>query len=315
MDQMQNLLATFVTSFQSENTRKAYFADVKEFFLFCEKDLQLIIERPDQITERLVLVWQKKCTQLPNATVARKMATLSSFLEFLKNKKHISKNFMKKMKRRRVEKDGKTNILTADELEKILGTTFQNTLLYKDSHPRLYQLWHLRFAVLHTLFSVGMRVEELCSLKIKSLEDLGNDIWRLHMIVKGHETHAPIVHKNTAHILREHIELFRYFSQKDDPLFVRAQKRIATNKETPLHRSSVFHMIRLCAKEAGIVKKISPHSARATLATLLHRQGVPIGQIQSLLNHKQMTTTGIYIKKSDEIAQAAAMKIDFLETL
>jgi integrase/recombinase XerD len=166
-----------------------------------------------------------------------------------------------------------------------------------------------------------MRVEELCSLKIKDLEPLQDDNWRLHMIAKGLETHAPIIHRKTAHLLKDYIQQFRSFAQKDDFLFVSsalkemdpAVKPRDDRASTPLHRTSVFHMIKICAKEAGIEKNISPHSCRATLATLLHQNGVPIAQIQSLLNHKQMTTTSIYIKKSDELAQAAATKIDLLD--
>ena len=64
------------------------------------------------------------------------------------------------------------------------------------------------------------------------------------------------------------------------------------------------------AKKAGIEKKVSTHSCRATLATLLHNQGTPIGQIQTLLNHKDITTTSIYIKKANEIEESAAMKLN-----
>lgn len=312
---MRDLVTLFLSTFQSQNTQKSYGRDLDAFFLFCREDVNLEISLPEQITEKLVLLWQKKIAGLPNATAARKIATLSSFVEFLKNKKLVSKNFVKDLQRPKLEKNGKTNILTQEELEKVLSCVLKNAQIYKSQNTSLYRLWSLRYVVLYTLFSVGMRVEELCSLQIQSLEHLDNDNWRLHMIAKGNEEHAPIIHPKTAHLLRNYIAQFRSHAHKKDFLFVRSQDSVnfSGRTETPLHRTSVFHMIKLCAKEAGIEKNISPHSARATLATLLHQNGVPIAQIQSLLNHKQMTTTSIYIKKSDELAQAAATKIDLLD--
>jgi site-specific recombinase XerD len=82
---------------------------------------------------------------------------------------------------------------------------------------------------------------------------------------------------------------------------------------TKLSRSSVFGMIKISVKESRVFKDVSPHSFRATLATLLHNQGVPIVQIQGLLNHKLISTTSIYLKKSSELTESATQKIGFLE--
>lgn len=310
--ELPHLLDSFFSTFKSIHTQKSYERDLKDFFLFCQEDIDLVITNPNQITEKLVFVWQKKLSQHSNATAARKLASLSSFLEFLRKQKKISFNFMKDMNRPQVEKTGKTNILTRDELDQILDCALKNALFYQEKKEHLYALWTLRYTVLYTLFSVGMRVEELCSLKINSLEHLHDDHWRLHMIAKGFEPHAPIIHSKTARILKHYIQQFRSFADKNDFLFVASTSKLESG-QNPLHRTSVFHMIKVCAKEAGLSKNISPHSCRATLATLLHQNGVPIAHIQNLLNHKQMTTTSIYIKKSDELAHAAATKIDLID--
>ena len=102
---------------------------------------------------------------------------------------------------------------------------------------------------------------------------------------------------------------FRQGVRPDAFLFLRAQQ---VRAETKLTQTAVYEMITSIAKDVGIEKRVSPHSCRATLATLLHNGGVPIGHIQELLNHKQITTTAIYIKKADELSEAAATKIDIL---
>jgi len=56
-------------------------------------------------------------------------------------------------------------------------------------------------------------------------------------------------------------------------------------------------LVRLC-KQAGIEKEVTPHVLRATVATSLHDKGVPVVHIQRLLNHKDISTTAVYIRKS-----------------
>jgi integrase/recombinase XerD len=165
--------------------------------------------------------------------------------------------------------------------------------------------------VLFTLLTVGLRVQELCLLKMNSLEQVGEH-WRLHVVAKGNEQHSPLIHKVTAQVLQDYKEEFRSGARLQDPLFVRVQK---TAVPTLLNRSSVFDMVKVVVKESGVLKHLSPHACRATVATLLHGQGVPIMHIQQLLNHKHITTTSLYVKKADELGEAATQKIQFLDSV
>jgi integrase/recombinase XerD len=56
-------------------------------------------------------------------------------------------------------------------------------------------------------------------------------------------------------------------------------------------------LVRLC-KKAGIEKEVTPHVLRATVATSLHEKGVPV--VQRLLNHNDISTTAVYIRKQSE---------------
>ena len=56
----------------------------------------------------------------------------------------------------------------------------------------------------------------------------------------------------------------------------------------------VFHIIRECAKAAGITKKISPHTFRHSFATHLLAGGASIRQVQEMLGHESILTTEIY---------------------
>ena len=66
------------------------------------------------------------------------------------------------------------------------------------------------------------------------------------------------------------------------------------NKGKGLTRVMVFHIIRECAKAAGITKKISPHTFRHSFATHLLAGGASIRQVQEMLGHESILTTEIY---------------------
>src|SRR6202035_5516703 len=53
----------------------------------------------------------------------------------------------------------------------------------------------------------------------------------------------------------------------------------------------------------------SPHSLRATAATLLLDSGVPIEAVQDLLDHKHITTTQIYDKRRRAVKDSASHKM------
>ncbi len=299
----------FIQSFKSENTQQSYSKDLEEFFLFSYKVLKIKISKLNQITERLIILWKESLSSFSIASLARKLSSLSSFLTFSKKRGLIDTNVLELIKKPKIDKRGKTNVLNQEEVLKLLEYAKKQFQISKSKKSRSYCVWRLRYTVMYTLFSVGMRAEELCELKIKSLEYVGQ-FWRLHMVTKGNITHSPIIHPNTAQVLVEYRNEFRSKAGPQDYFFIRTQ---LSKNLTKLNRVSVFDMIKVSVKESCIFKEISPHSFRATLATLLHLQGVPIIQIQSLLNHKLTSTTSIYIKKSSELSESATQNIEFLE--
>ena len=204
--------------------------------------------------------------------------------------------------------DGKTNAFTDAEVRLVLAHCAGRRDALRTEGGRPFRSWALRHAVIATLFTVGMRVDELCEVRLGDIERTP-EFTRLHMTAKGGEAHSPIIHEATSRMLAAYATEFRAGAGPAEFLFLRAQ---AVRNETRLTQSAIYAMITEVAREVGIDKKVSPHSCRATLATLLHNGGVPIGHIQDLLNHKQITTTAIYIKKAEALKEAAATKIDIL---
>lgn len=306
---IHSLIHWFIQSFQSENTKLSYSKDLEEFFLFSYRVLKIKIINLKQITERLVILWKESLKLYSIASISRKISVLSSFLTYSKKRGLIDTNIVEFIKKPKSNKISKTNALNNEEIFTIIEFAKKQFQIIKSKENRSYRVWRLRYTVLYVLFTVGLRVEELCGLKIKDFENTDH-FSRLHLKTKGNLVHSPIIHSNTAKVLLDYKNEFRFDATPDEYFFIRVQ---LCKNITKLNRSSIFDMVKITVKESRILKEISPHSFRATLATQLHLQGIPIVQIQNLLNHKLTATTSIYIKKSSEIQEAASQKIKFLD--
>lgn len=307
---ISDIVLHFLLSFPSNHTKRSYLFDIKEFICFTNS-ININLEYISQIDEKLLILWHDFLTEknnLTQKTIRRKLNSLSSLLEFCKKRKLITTNPMIFIQKPRYVEESKTNAFTVEEVKQILFylETESETLFQENNKSRKYKSAFLNYTILVTLFSVGMRVNELCELKMKDIE-FSSDFTRLHMTSKGNKEHSPIIHPKASQIIKKYIEQMRMNAKDEDYLFIRTQ---SVSNATKLSQVGIYKMVTEISKRLGIEKKVSPHSCRASLATILHNQGVPIGQIQTLLNHQEITTTAMYIKKADEIKESAAMKLD-----
>lgn len=143
-------------------------------------------------------------------------------------------------------------------------------------------------AIIEVLYSCGLRVSELCGLR---MSDLYRDELFIRITGKGDkERLVPISQRAMA-------ELDAYFVDRsficikpgfEDYVF------ISERLKKPLSRIMVFHMIKQYAAEAGIRKSISPHTFRHSFATHLLEGGANLRAIQAMLGHESIATTEIY---------------------
>lgn len=142
-------------------------------------------------------------------------------------------------------------------------------------------------AILETLYSCGLRVSELCNLKI-------SDLYLAEGFIKvegkgSKQRLVPISPRAIKEI--EHWFIDRnqgkIKSGFEDYVFL---ARWGNN----ISRIMVFHMIKELAEKAGIKKNISPHTFRHSFATHLLEGGANLRAIQSMLGHESIATTEIY---------------------
>jgi integrase/recombinase XerD len=75
------------------------------------------------------------------------------------------------------------------------------------------------------------------------------------------------------------------------------------NRGSKLSRVMIFYILKKLAAQAGIKKKISPHTLRHSFATALVEAGADLRAVQQMLGHESITTTEIYTHIDREYLQ------------
>lgn len=142
-------------------------------------------------------------------------------------------------------------------------------------------------AILETLYSCGLRVSELCSLK---LSDYYPKEKFIKVQGKGKKQRlVPIsstaIHEITLYLPDRNTTLLK--PGEEDYLFL-------SRRGTHLSRIMIFHIIKELTQISGIQKEISPHTLRHSFATHLLEGGANLRAIQEMLGHESIATTEIY---------------------
>ncbi|MDP2641925.1 MAG: tyrosine-type recombinase/integrase [bacterium] len=150
-------------------------------------------------------------------------------------------------------------------------------------------------AILELLFSTGLRVSELCSLK----NDIDLSLGEFSIRGKGGKVRVVFVSDEARSAVSKYLKVRNDMS---DALFVQVSGRLSggggkeqkTKDATTLTRRSVERIVKHYAVKAGISKKVTPHVIRHSFATDLLSNGADLRSVQMLLGHANISTTQIY---------------------
>ncbi len=157
-------------------------------------------------------------------------------------------------------------------------------------HPRNH-------AILHMLFSTGLRVAELCSLNRDI--DLSRDEFTIRG--KGEKLRIVFVSPDARQAIKNYLATR---TDMDEALFVQEGPRVVKlaeqNVSLRLTPRSVERIVKHIAIEAGVSKKVTPHTIRHSFATDLLRNGADMRSVQMMLGHSNIATTQIYTHITDK---------------
>ena len=255
----------------SENTIDAYMRDLEEFAHFILRTFDVAPEAVEQRMIERFMEWLY-AHQRSSASQARRLSGVKSFYNFLLFEDKVEQlptEFVSSPKPQRLLPD----TLSIPEIDAMLATFDITTSKgCRDS------------AIVEVLYSCGLRVSELTSLRIDNLF-FGEGVIR----ITGKGDKQRIVPISSA--ARDKIQLYMEFRR---PKSASEAVVFLNNRGEPLTRVMVFNIIKRAAREAGVEKPISPHTLRHSYATHLLEGGANIRQVQELLGHESISTTEVY---------------------
>ena len=167
-------------------------------------------------------------------------------------------------------------VLTMEEIDNLIGSIDLSTPEGQRNR-----------AILETLYSCGLRVSELCNLK---LSNLYLEEGFIKVEGKGNKQRlVPISPRAIRELQLYFIDRSRMDIKPGYEDFVFISKRGKN-----ISRIMVFHIIKVLAETTGITKNISPHTFRHSFATHLLEGGANLRAIQCMLGHESIGTTEIY---------------------
>lgn len=260
----------------SKNTIENYTFDIEKLVSFLtEKEIKV---SPIHISEDVVQQFiYEMASQINPRSQSRLISGLKSFFNFL-----IFEDYRKETPLELIEvpKTGRKlpDTLSTTEIDALIAAID----LSKPEGER-------NKAMLETLYSCGLRVSELISLKIS---DLFFEEGFIKITGKGNKQRFVPVGSSTiqfitiyANQIRVHVPIKKGF---EDTLFLNRRGKQLT-------RAMVFTIIKNLAIAIDLNKTISPHTFRHSFATHLLENGADLHSIQLMLGHESITTTEVYM--------------------
>lgn len=255
----------------SENTVESYMRDLRQFAHFILRQYDVTPRKVERTMIERYMVWlyehgREKTSQ------ARCLCGIRSFFNFLLVSDRIEASpaeFVDTPKFGRQLPD----ILSTAEIDRIIATVdLRTTKGLRDS------------AMLEVLYSCGLRVSELTSLR---LSDLFFGEGYIRVIGKGDKQRLVPISTTARDKIQRYLEERRSARSGEEVVFL-------NNRGGQLTRVMVFTILKQAVTRAGIDKRISPHTFRHSFATHLLEGGASIRQVQEMLGHESILTTEIY---------------------
>lgn len=256
----------------AHNTLEAYSKDLNGFFQFLEnRGLSPLEVSQSHLMEYINMLAGVHSSR----SIARNISTIRVFFRFL-----ISEGKMENSPARLLESPkiaGRLpGVLSRQEVERLLSQPVPSTP--KGLRDR---------AMLEVLYATGLRVSELVGLKI---QPVNLEAGYVKTFGKGSKERIVPMGDKSVEAVKEYLMNGRHRLIKGENipyLFLNFRGR-------PITRQGFWKIIKKYGREAGIKKKITPHSIRHSFASHLLEGGADLRSVQVMLGHADISTTQVY---------------------
>ncbi|MFW6320145.1 MAG: site-specific tyrosine recombinase/integron integrase [Bacillota bacterium] len=263
----------------SDHTVTAYKHDIDDFVHFLTKEG---FDNLEDVSIRVAKFYIGDLNErFTPRTIARKVSTLRSFYRFL-----LEENFIEHHPFLNVAIPKVSHTLPKFVYPEEIEGIFDSIDTKNDKGKR-------DFLLLEMLYDTGLRVSELCALKLRDI-DIKNRTMLIHG--KGQKDRIIPIGKRLSTLLESYYLSTRKNLMKDSDhpyLFV-------NTKGNPLTTRGVRYIIKSIIDDSSTYLKITPHTLRHTFASHLLSQGADLRSVQALLGHESISSTQIYTEISKE---------------
>jgi integrase/recombinase XerD len=280
-------IAGFLTHVQVEkglasNTLSAYRADLAKFEEFAKKRkvaLQAITQ--DHLVDFLAGLYRQK---LESKTVARHLVSLRNFFRYAQMQEFVTDDPTAHLESPKIRRS-LPGYLRLEDVEKLLEQPNQKTALGLRDR-----------ALLEVLYSTGLRVSELTSLRVT---DLDTKVGCVRCIGKGDKERIVPVGRKALGIVERYLRDGR-------PELLRPGKGGAgaylfvNRRGGRISRVGVWKILSAYGRRAGLRQALTPHMLRHSFATHLLERGADLRSVQLMLGHSDISTTQIYTHVVEE---------------
>ena len=252
----------------SNNTAKAYEADISSFFQWLDnEDLKYKNLQEDHINQYISFLFQRN---MRSSSVNRKISSIKSFYIFL-----VKRNFLK---------NSPLNDLVTPKQEKYLPESMSEAEVDKllNSPDVSNKIENRDKAMIEMLYATGMRISELVNLKMTDV-DMKRCV--VKVFGKGSKERLVPFGETALDSLRSYLNERKQSSSKE--IFL-------SNRGKKMTRVAFWQRVKVYLTRENLKNSISPHTLRHAFATHLLNRGADLRSVQLLLGHSDLSTTQIY---------------------
>ena len=299
--EIKTSIHNFFQDLRSLHTKRAYEKDLERFFKY------LILRKVQYGSEPLsrthVIGFKDHLLgeKLQHTTIDRHLATLRTFFRWLVEDGILTKNPAENVRFLNPKKESTTIGFSDPEVLQVLKMPDLNT-----------KSGSLHYAILMVLFYGGLRRSELCSLRTSDIGfERGHHFLRLKG--KGNVERIVVLLVPVWNAIQHYLKMNHKKTDQDEFLFspVRNNRTGVSNKA--LDPSMIFYIVTRYAKLAGIKKRVSPHSCRATAISNARDHNVPDRAIQEFAGWATTTMITRYDKRKTALENSAVHSISYGE--
>ena len=260
----------------SKNSFESYQRDLTKLVTWSDKNgFEVVNLTRRDLREFLIDIGHQK---LSPSSVNRLISAVRGFYKFLMFDRHITKNPAEDLQSQQ-KNAYLPKFLNQTEIEELLAV------------PDVSGEIGLRNrTILETMYACGLRVSEVCDLRIFDVE---LDAGILTCKGKGNKTRKVPIGKSAVEWLKSYLPVRRKKENIDiQNLFVSVHGKA-------ISRQDVFHIVKECGEKIGR-DDASPHTLRHSFATHLVQNSADIRSVQQMLGHADISTTQIYTHITDQ---------------